>query len=227
MTTPAEETNPPKKPWYKKKRFIIPLSIFAIAVALSPSSEESSTTSSSTTQQTSENATESVETEQETSIPEYGNYPSAQKDFIRIVEEARGKIDDAETELQESVALRQRDKDLCAVLDGRTATNWTGKITKVGANGEGKAHVEIELADDIRVMTWNNAFSDINDNTLISPNASFFDDLVAMPEDTTVTWSGRFLAGNNFCLKKANLTNLFYGKDPQFIVRFTDIKAAK
>jgi hypothetical protein len=113
------------------------------------------------------------------------------------------------------------------LLGDRTAINWTGKITEVGANGEGKAHVEIELADNVRVKTWNNALSDIGDNTLISPSSSFFNNLVAMSEDTIVTWSGKFLSGTDFCLKKANLTNIFYARDPQFIVKFSNIKATK
>jgi hypothetical protein len=146
---------------------------------------------------------------------------------LQIIESAKEKIDAAETELQESVALRQRDNDLCAVLNGRTAKNWTGKITEVGANGEGKAHVEIELSDSVRVKTWNNAFSDLSDNTLIPPSASFFDNLVAMSEGTVVEWSGKFLSGKDFCLKKANLTNVFYAIDPQFIVKFSDIRTAK
>ena len=156
---------------------------------------------------------------------EYGVYPSDQKDFIDVIVAARTAIDDAETDLQESVALRQRDKDLCKILSSNTAKNWVGVITNVGANGEGKAYVEIELADDVRVKTWNNAFSDLNDNTLISTSASFFDRLVALTEDTKVIWSAKFLSSSDSCLKKANFTDVFYGIDPQFVVRFSDIKA--
>lgn len=235
MEEKTNEVNPIARPWYKKKRFLIPLGIFALVVAVTPTSEDESSSNGVSSSQTNssqaeEEVTEGSAEEENSSTyasSEYGNYPQAQREFLRIIEEAKDKIDSAETELQESVALRQRDKDLCALLDGRVATNWTGKITKVGANGEGKAHVEIELADDVRVKTWNNAFSDISDNTLIPTTSKFFDDLVAMSEDTTVKWSGKFLSGDDFCLKKANLTNVFYARDPQFIVRFSDIQSTK
>ena len=121
--------------------------------------------------------------------------------------------------------LRKRDKDLCKILSSNSAKNWVGVLTEVGANGEGKAYVEIELAEDVRVKTWNNAFSDLSDNTLIPTSVSFFDRLVALTEDTKVVWSGKFLSDSDSCLKKANLTDVFYGIDPQFVVRFSDIKA--
>lgn len=214
---------------------MIPLISFALISALTSNVEVEETESgtSSSVQSTDNNANIEPSTEassepvNDSDSSEYGNYPVDQREFLRIIEEAKDVIDAAETELQESVALRQRDKDLCGVLNGRTAKNWTGKITEVGANGEGKAHVEIELSDRVRVKTWNNSFSDLYDNTLIPPSSTFFDNLVAMSEDTVVIWSGRFLSGEDFCLKKANLTNVFYAIDPQFIVKFSDIKTAK
>lgn len=217
-----------KRPWYKKKRFLLPIGFLILISALTSTSEDSETNKSSSSSSESSPApvesSKEVETEE---YSEYGIYSDEQKEFIEIVEQATSVIRDAETELQESVALRKRDDDLCALLGDRTAINWTGKITEVGANGEGKAHVEIELADNVRVKTWNNALSDIGDNTLISPSSSFFNNLVSMSEDTIVTWSGKFLSGNDFCLKKANLTNIFYASDPQFIVKFSNIKATK
>ena len=154
----------------------------------------------------------------------YGNYPAAQAAFIKIIEEGKVEFDKASTDLQQSVALRNRDKALCRVLSSNRASNWTGIITNVGANGEGKAYVEIEIAKDVTIKTWNNAFSDISDNTLIPPSSSFFNNLVAMKEGDLVTFSAKFLQGKNSCLKKANLTELFYGFSPEFIVKFTDVK---
>jgi len=183
-----------KLPWYKKKRFLIPLGSLLLISALTSTAEETVTSNanSSAIQPTDTNTSEEVSQQQDTESieiqdsSEFGNHPENQNKFLQIIESAKEKIDAAETELQESVALRQRDNDLCAVLNGRTAKNWTGKITEVGANGEGKAHVEIELE-----------------------------------------WSGKFLSGKDFCLKKANLTNVFYAIDPQFIVKFSDIRTAK
>jgi hypothetical protein len=230
MTENNGEPTPSKSPWYKQKKIIIPLVSLVVLISIVNSGSESEN-SPSTESATSAPADQSQDAEspQPEAVAEedskYGVYTSDQKEFIDVIVAARTAIDDAETDLQESVALRTRDKDLCKILSSNSAKNWVGVITEVGANGEGKAYVEIELADNVRVKTWNNAFSDLSDNTLIPTNASFFDRLVALTEDTKVIWSGKFLSDDDSCLKKANLTDVFYGIDPQFVVRFSDIKA--
>jgi hypothetical protein len=244
MPPPSAETKIEtvvQKPFYKKRWFIILAVIVAISffnrgdsgdeqtqpadVVASESATPSATPEAAPSETTAAPSAEPTQTEEASTSGEYGTYSDDQKEFIRIIEDAIVEIEDAETELQQSVALRKRDDALCAVLNKRVATKWTGKITEVGSNSEGFAHVEIELADGVRVKTWNNAFSDIGDDTLISPSADFFDNLVAMSEDTVVTWTGRFAAGDSFCLKKANLTQTFYGIDPQFIVKFSNIES--
>lgn len=244
MPPPSAETKIEtvvQKPFYKKRWFIILAVIVAISffnrgdsgdeqtqpadVVASESATPSATPEAAPSETTAAPSAEPTQTEEASTSGEYGTYSDDQKEFIRIIEDAIVEIEDAETELQQSVALRKRDDALCAVLNKRVATNWTGKITEIGSNSDGFAHVEIELADGVRVKTWNNSFSDISDNTLIPPSADFFDNLVATSEDTVVTWTGRFAAGDSFCLKKANLTQTFYGIDPQFIVKFSNIES--
>ena len=230
MTENNAEPTHGKSPWYKQKKIIIPLISLVVLISIVNSGSESEN-SPATESATSAPADQSQvpESPQPEAVVEedsqHGLYPSDQKEFIDAIVAARTAIDNAETDLQESVALRKRDKDLCKILSSNSAKNWVGVLTEVGANGEGKASVEIELAENVRVKTWNNAFSDLSDNTLIPTSASFFDRLVALTEDTKVVWSGKFLSDSDSCLKKANLTDVFYGIDPQFVVRFSDIKA--
>jgi hypothetical protein len=230
MTENNVEPTPSKLPWYKKKKIVIPLVVLVVMISIvnSSSDSENSTSTESSTSSTADQA-ETAESPKPEPVAEeeseYGLYPSDQKEFIDVIVAARTAIEDAETDLQESVALRKRDEDLCKILSSNSAKNWVGVIKNVGANGEGKAYVEIELADSVRVKTWNNAFSDLNDNTLIPTSASFFDRLVALTEDSKVVWSAKFLSDDDSCLKKANFTDIFYGLDPQFVVRFSDIKA--
>lgn len=230
MTENNAEPTHGKSPWYKQKKIIIPLVSLVVLISIvnSGSESENSPATESATSAPADQSQVSESPQPEAIVEEdsqYGLYPSDQKEFIDVIVAARTAIDNAETDLQESVALRKRDKDLCKILSSNSAKNWVGVLTEVGANGEGKAYVEIELAEDVRVKTWNNAFSDLSDNTLIPTSASFFDRLVALTEDTKVVWSGKFLSDSDSCLKKANLTDVFYGIDPQFVVRFSDIKA--
>lgn len=221
------ELTPSKsRPWYKRKAIVIPLALLILIVgaASSEESEESGSNSgNSATESSSTTPTAAPPVEIEPAGGEFGNYPSAQKKFVKVIEEARDVIDAAETDLQESVALRGRDKQLCALLTGNRAVDWTGIIKNIGANGEGKAYVDIEIAERVQIKTWNNAFSDIRDDTLIPPSSKFFDDLVAMTKGDLVTFSATLLKSSNSCLKKGNLTEFFYGKNPEFIVKFSDI----
>lgn len=223
MSEPNEIT-PTARPWYKKKRFIIPFASLVLLIGFGGSSSSDSEEKNTASVVTSTNkATDDVTPTQDPNMSDYGLYPKAQTKFIALIEKARRDLDSAETDLQESVILRGRDKALCGVLSSRIAENWVGEIKDVGANGEGKAYLEIEIANDVRVQTWNNALSDIFDNTLISPSSKFFDRLVAMNKGDLVTWSAKFLSDSNFCLKGANITEYFYGKDPKFIVDFKDV----
>lgn len=214
------------RPWYKKKRIVIPLvlAILIIGAGSNSDSEQSGTaTGTSSTQDSSGGSSSEAPVEAEPVGGEFGNYPADQAAFVKVVEDAKEAIGAAETDLQESVALRDRDKKLCALLTGNKATNWTGIVDNVGANGEGKAYVYVEIAEKVKVITWNNSFSDISDNTLIPTSSKFFDKLVAMKKGDLVTFSATFLKSGNSCLKKGNLTEFFYGERPEFVAKFSDI----
>jgi hypothetical protein len=221
----VESTSKRSRPWYKKKAIVIPLIILVLIIggASNTEVEESATTETSASENSSSTSETEAPVEAEPAGGEFGDYPADQAAFVKIVEEAKGTIDAAETDLQESVALRARDKQLCALLTGNKATNWTGIVNNVGANGEGKAYVYIEIADKVKVITWNNSFSDIIDDTLIPTSSKFFDKLVAMKKGDLVTFSATLLKSNNSCLKKGNLTEFFYGQRPEFIARFSDV----
>jgi hypothetical protein len=220
----SNEVTPAARPWYKKKRFIIPFALMVLIIGFGGSSSSDIEEANSTSVEASNNNSpaEAVPTE-DPNMTDYGLYPQSQADFVSLIEKAREDLDAAETDLQESVIVRGRDKALCGVLSNRTANKWVGEIKDVGANGEGKAYLEIEIANDVRVKTWNNALSDISDNTLIPTSSKFFDRLVAMKKGDLVYWSAKFLSESNSCLKGANLTEYFYGKDPKFIVDFKDV----
>jgi hypothetical protein len=223
-----ELTPSSKKPWWKNKKIMIPLVLVFIVGAVGSSGDsEEETSKPQATSSASEETQEPVVAEEpvkvEPSGGEYGEYSAAQAKFISIIETAKDAIGDAETDLQRNVALRARDKDLCATLGNNKATDWTGLIDNVGANGEGKAYVEIKIADRITIKTWNNALSDFSDNTLIPTSSDFFNNLVAMKDGDLVKFSATFLKGSNSCLTKANMTEIFYGISPEFIVKFSNV----
>lgn len=153
--------------------------------------------------------------------------PAQQKKFVDIINKGVKAYEDAKTDLKSSVALRKRDKDACAVLKNLNATNWVGKIKDIGANSEGKAYIQIEIASGIRVQTWSNAFSDMDDNTLIPEGSKVFNAIMDGDEGSSITFSAKFIKGNKTCLKGTNLTEYFYATDPKFVVKITAAKLGK
>jgi hypothetical protein len=44
-----------------------------------------------------------------------------------------------------------------------------------------------------------------------------------MKDGDLVKFSATFLKGSNSCLTKANMTEIFYGISPEFIVKFSNV----
>jgi hypothetical protein len=158
--------------------------------------------------------------------PEFGSQPADEVAFVTAIATTKNELSGDLTDLQRSEALRTRDASLCSVLGDGAATDWTGKVKDIGANGEGKAYVEVEIASGVTIKTWNNAFSDVVDGTLIDPSSPFFSNLVAMKEGQMVKFSVQMVADEGSCLSKGNLTETFYGLTPEFIAHFTNVQAA-
>lgn len=156
--------------------------------------------------------------------PAYGVYPADQQAFIDAFQQGKTRYEEASTELQMSVALTDRDAQMCAASSNGSMVNWSGKVVEIGANNDGLAHVKIEVAEGLKVQTWNNAFSDSTDNTLIPSSAPFFGTLSAMEEGTLVTFSADSVASDTSCLKGTNMTDTFYALDPNFVVRISDVR---
>ena len=224
----AKQEPSAKKKWYKKWWVWLLVVLIIGGISSAGEDQQGSSDSKESSESVPTEITEApVETVPDTTIPETTvavSKSSQQESFVAAIEEGRTKIEDASTDLQESAALRDRDKTLCSVLSSYVATDWTGEVKKIGANGEGKAYITIEIAEDARVKTWNNAFSDSSDNTLIPDSSPIFSKIVPLDKGDKVKFSAKFLRGRDTCLKQGNLTEYFYGRDPEFIVQFTKIE---
>lgn len=149
-------------------------------------------------------------------------YPAGQQQFLDRIQQASDQYDSATTDLQRDQVLVSRNADLCGITGG-AMQNWVGRITMIGSTGDGNAYVDIEIADNVVVSTWNNEFSDIGDETLIPANSELFNQLLAMPEDSLVEFTGAFEPEDGVCLKTDNLTTIFDVLDPNFVSSFTTI----
>ena len=150
--------------------------------------------------------------------------PDSEARFIKHVTAASDDYDEAATDLQQSQVVKKRNRAICSDLPDGNFVDWVGEVKDVGANGEGKAYVAVDIDDNIHVQTWNNAFSDLSDNTLIPEGSPFFDTLTQLVPGDKVTISGSFVGESGSCVKTSNMTEVFGVADPQFIARFSRVE---
>ena len=210
--------NTGKKPVYKRWWFWA-LVLVVVAVLFGP--EENGTPSSTP---------ESIASAPSITLPE------AQVRFVEIVSAAQSQSDSAANDMQRGGALATRETALCEALPSGTVTDWIGTIEEISSNSDGKGVLEISLAQDMGVATWNNALSDIGSDTLIEPNTPLFNVAASMEEGQRVVFSGRILpavgelgalAGvqDSNCFAEQSLTLRGKLSDPLFVFQFRDLSA--
>jgi hypothetical protein len=150
--------------------------------------------------------------------------PADEQKFISIIKAVADKIESTSSSLKEAKYRSARDASACAALTDNGARKWVGTVTDIGANGDGYGYISVKIAEGITVQTWNNAFSDFQDNTLVKPSKPFFDRMTNLEEGDKIYFAGTFLSDDNSCLKGTNITKTFYGLTPQFLMRFSNIR---
>ena len=204
------------KPIYKKWWFWLIMAIVFIGVFGSGDGSKSGSSSST--------ASSSSPSEPAKLDPIDEKRPEVQARFIEAVSAARKRSKDADNDMQRGSAKSERDKNVCALLKNLKVKNWTGKITNITSNSDGKGVIEVEIAKNITVKTWNNALSDIGDHTLIEPGTKFFDFVASLKKGTTIQFSGNFFRGSSGdCLKESSMSLRGKVEDPEFIFNFSEI----
>ena len=130
---------------------------------------------------------------------------------------------------------KKRQQFLAEHLKDRVLSGWIGRIRKLLTTSNGKAYLEIELAMvppknsaenknamefNVTMGTWNNAFTDLDYNTLILPGTSLHSWLANFNEGQWVVFSGNSFAGKEDYLKEASPTETEAMLSPLFIIKF-------
>ena len=150
--------------------------------------------------------------------------PDSQKQFEQIFRKYSDEFDKAENQLQESKARANR-KGEFQQLGIRNVKDWVGTLKRLATNTEGKAFINIDLVNNLTICTWNNAFSDIDGNTLIPMDSDLYKALSSMKVGSKVKFSGTFITGDDmdyFQLSGA-LTIRSAMKTPDFVMKFSTV----
>lgn len=152
-------------------------------------------------------------------------FPKDQQEFVQIVVSAQKQARNTENDMQRGGIKAARDQQICAVMKSRAVSGWIGTVKLVDANSDGKGVFTVEIAHDVRVKTWNNAFSDISDKTMFEPGSALFNTASQLKKGQRVKFSGMFLKGSQGeCVREASISLSGKVQDPDFIFRFSSVE---
>lgn len=152
--------------------------------------------------------------------------PPDQQSFINAVLTAQAGGDTAANDMQLGAIMHKRNKEICKVLKSKSVKGWVGEVVNVSANSDGKGVFGVKVAPKVEVTTWNNALSDIIDNTLIEPGSNIFERASSLKEGQIVKFSGTFGKPfeENECIRESSISLAGKVSAPEFIMKFTDLE---
>ena len=143
--------------------------------------------------------------------------------FIEIINKYKKEYSPNDNELKVNKLLMNRNNEICEKVSFE-ANNWSGKIKRIDTNMEGKGILELIVDKGIFIQTWNNALSDIFDNTLIEIDSKVYNQLIELKKNQKISFSGNFLTDSTGCFSTQNLSKKSQLTKPVFTFNFSDIK---
>ncbi|WP_057466219.1 hypothetical protein [Pseudovibrio sp. POLY-S9] len=150
--------------------------------------------------------------------------PAEQTQFVTAVQNATASFRAAKNELAQGGTRSKRKENVCAVLSSLEVNNWVGQLEQLTSNSDGLGVISIRLADGVTVKTWNNAFSDIGDDTLIDPSSPLFSQVAELSKNQRIRFSGRFFNSDLDCIKEPSISLRGSMTDPEYIMRFYSVE---
>jgi hypothetical protein len=151
-----------------------------------------------------------------------------QLEFHQKLIELEKKYNEADTEMKKSKVYREMASWLRKYIPNAKVMNWEGKLVKIGTNEGGtKAYIEIESnfeGKEIIFKTWNNEISDLFYNTMIPLNSKVYRQLEDLKKGDYVIFDAIFIPASKGGFEQANMLEYTKVADPEFIVRFTNIR---
>ena len=155
--------------------------------------------------------------------------PEEQIAFTQAIQSIKPEYAAAPNELKKSAIRTKRGNLIKSALnESLKVTNWVGKLTRMETNRDGKAIIYIKLeGTDIQVQTWNNALSDIGDQTMIPQDSNIYATVAEMSVGHQVVFSGTFIGSDRDYVKESSLKEENSMLEPEFIFKFDSIREYK
>src|SRR5690606_20611580 len=104
--------------------------------------------------------------------------------------------------------------------------DWVGKVVMMETTSKGNAYFGIKIkGTDITIMTTNNEFSNLFENSLITQSNPLYNVIAELKKGDKVKVSGEFLDSTKAdFISEASLTENGSMSDPNFIAKFKKIE---
>ena len=154
--------------------------------------------------------------------------PLEQQRFQEALEAFHQQWSDSPNPLEQFLIRKQRKELLEKLLPERQLQEWVGVLTLLRTTANGKAYLEITVADPQRldapvrprVGTWNNAYLDLEYNTLIPPGTQLYEWLATFREGEWVRFTGLAFPDDEDHVKEASAEAADSMSSPLFITKF-------
>lgn len=150
--------------------------------------------------------------------------PEDEKLFLQVLDRGSKAYDAGSNEMQKGASRPKRAKELCSSLAGYGVSGWRGTLSQLSSNSEGKGVVAIDLGNGVSVKTWNNELSDVSSRTLLDPGSDLYDRVSALAVGTGVVFTGTLFPSRTDCFEETSLTQDGSMTEPEFLMRFVDIR---
>lgn len=160
--------------------------------------------------------------------------PPAQRQMVQTITDHARRYANAPHSLARTSIRSSRALALCQMASASQprlqVSNFLGIIKSINSSlekvdGAYLAVVEVYLGPDIIVRSASGTMSDEGARTLISRTNPIYNQLTDMHMGQRVQFSGSFISDNDDCFKEVSLTEGGGMQMPEFMFRFTDLRA--
>lgn len=151
------------------------------------------------------------------------NGAGLEQQFVDLIQDYASRYKTANNDMAKGAVRYSRAQAICSLMAETAATDWRGKIEKLSSNGEGKGVLSLQISNNIEIKTWNNALSDLSDQTLIIPGTTLHNNVVTMRPGQSVIFSGTFIRSKDDCFREGSMTMDGSMVDPEFVFKFTNV----
>ena len=161
--------------------------------------------------------------------------PEKQQNFMNSLAKFAFQYKTSPNSVEQFLIRQKRQEFLAGQIKDRVFTEWIGRIKTLRTTKNGKAYLVIELAYipsgeekksqilsvfSVNMGTWNNAYTDLDYNTLIIPGTPMHNWLANFRLCEWVVFSGDSFLGDEDYIKEGSPTQTEAMLSPQFILKF-------